>query len=146
MSSISSMLSPGDYTWNLPSLPDALAPENAGHAYALGLQQSNAFEPFNTFHPATTGSPQHADAFSNIDHRYNSQEDVTMTEKTDAQRHRQHSAGPPSPPVTSIRRAKYGNIDWETHKKEIKRLYLDENQNLEVTMRIMKEKHSIPDS
>ncbi|KAI0876477.1 hypothetical protein GGS24DRAFT_513613 [Hypoxylon argillaceum] len=40
------------------------------------------------------------------------------------------------------RRLRYGNLDWEGHKMEIQRLYLDENQDLAATMEVMKKKYS----
>ena len=40
------------------------------------------------------------------------------------------------------RRAKYENLDWNTHKPMIQHLYMGKNRSLADTMEIMKEKYS----
>ncbi|KAH6895896.1 hypothetical protein B0T10DRAFT_587446 [Thelonectria olida] len=53
----------------------------------------------------------------------------------------QQDAGPPGPPPTS-RRSKYRDLDWEHHKPQLKKIYLDENKSLSETIAIMRDQHS----
>lgn len=39
----------------------------------------------------------------------------------------------------NTRRARYSKADWEAHKPQIKKLYLDEDKSLEDTMKLMSE-------
>jgi hypothetical protein len=39
------------------------------------------------------------------------------------------------------KRAKYGKLDWDVHKEELKKLYLDENKELAEIMQLMQERH-----
>ena len=80
------------------------------------------------------------------DQRYPQAEDLGIEEERDAQFHEQHQARHHSTPKLVSGRSKYGKLDWDSYKEEIRSLYLDENQNLADTMRIMKEKYSFPDS
>jgi hypothetical protein len=65
-----------------------------------------------------------------------------MIEETNAQPHRQPPAGSQSPPMIVSRRSRYGNLDWDRHKEEMRKLYLEGDQSLDETMRVLKEKHS----
>ena len=84
--------------------------------------------------------------FSNDGQRYPQSEDLEMEDEPDAQLHDQHPAGHHNIPKSVLTRSKYANLDWDRYKEELRRLYLEENQNLDNTMRIMKERHSFPES
>ena len=104
------------------------------------LRQSPTLESSDPFHTLLTNPPRFSMAFSNDDY------DLEIEEEADAQSHDQHPTGHHNilTPVSS--RSKYGNLDWDSYKEEIRSLYLEENQSLNNTMRIMKERHSFPES
>ena len=84
--------------------------------------------------------------FSLEDQRHRQAEFLEIGQERDAQFHEQHPAGHHSIPKFVSGRSKYGKLDWDRYKEEIRSLYLEENRNLADTMRIMKERHSFPDS
>ncbi|KAJ2996040.1 hypothetical protein NUW58_g1107 [Xylaria curta] len=51
-------------------------------------------------------------------------------------------AGPSSNAPPARKRARYGNLDWEAHKNEIRKLYLDQDRTLKETMEVMAQTHS----
>ena len=108
------------------------------------LRQSTTFQPYEPFERLSTYPAHASDVVSNHDVRQLQTEDPEMAEDADAQH--QHPAGHQNMPKPVSRRSKYGKVDWEAYKEELRELYLEDNQNLDDTMRIMKERHSFPES
>ncbi|KAK4228436.1 hypothetical protein QBC38DRAFT_414506 [Podospora fimiseda] len=83
--------------------------------------------------------PNPSSVFTNTFHS-----DVTpslslSTEKDEPVQEPSHSSGPPK---ARSRRSKYGNLDWEKHKSELKQLYLDDNLTQPEVLGIMQMQHS----
>ena len=137
MQSTDSISSLQDLTWGLPPVSQSLSQGDLNAITTSGLHQSTTLQPFESFPTLSANPPQPSMAFSNEDQRY---------PQSDAQVDDQHLAGHRTilKPVSS--RSKYGNLDWDGYKEELRGLYLEENQNLDNTMRIMKERHSLPES
>ena len=135
-----------DLTWGLPPVSPSLFQGDLNAITTSGLRQSTTLQPFESFPTLSANPPQPSMAFSNEDQRYPQSEGLEIDEEVDAQLDDQYSAGHRKifKPVSS--RSKYGNLDWDGYKEELRRLYLEENQNLDNTMRIMKERHSLPES
>lgn len=55
---------------------------------------------------------------------------------------RRQTVASDDPTLAPTRRSKYQNLDWNEHKAEIQRLYLEENKSLPETMQIMKDRFS----
>lgn len=146
MNSINSMLSPEDFTWRLPSVSQSLSQRAVDATTASAPRQPITFQTYGPFHPLSTTLHQASVGLSNDDHRDQQSEDYEMGEEADTQLHHQHPTGQQNIPKSVSRRSRYGTLDWDSHKEELKKLYMDENQNLDNTMRIMKERHSFPDS
>ena len=109
-----------------------------------GLRQSTTFQPYEPFESLSTYPAHASNVLSNQDVPHLQSEDLEMAEDTDALH--QPPAGHQDTPKPVSRRSKYGNLDWEPYKEEMRQLYLEDNQSLDDTMRIMKERHSFPDS
>ena len=135
-----------DLTWELPPLSHNLSQGNLNPFTTSGVPQSPILQSCDSIHTLSTNLPQTSTLFSNDDQRYPQSEDLEMEEEADAQLHVEHPAGHHSIPKAISTRSKYSNLDWDSHKEELRRLYLEENQNLDNTMRIMKERHSFPES
>ena len=146
MNSIDSILSPEDFSWGLPSTSQNFSQGGVEAITPSALRQSTTFQPYEPFQTLSTNPPQASNIFTNDDQRYHQSEDLEMEEEADAQLHRQHPAGPQNISQTVSRRSRYGSLDWDRYKEELRKLYLEENQNLDNTMRIVKERHSFPDS
>ena len=146
MNSINSMLSQEDFSWGLPSVSRSFSQGAVDATTASALPQPITFQTYEPFHTLSTNLHQASVGLSNDDQRDQQSEDLEMGEEADAQLHHQHPAGHQNIPKPVSRRSIYGNLDWDSHKEELRKLYMDENQNLENTMRIMKERHSFPDS
>ena len=110
------------------------------------LRQPPTLQPYEFSHTLSANLPRTLTVFSNQDPRYHCSEDLEIGEEADAQLHDQHSAGHHKILKHVSSRSKYGILDWDGHKEELRRLYLEEKQNLDNTMRIMKERHSFPES
>ena len=135
-----SMLSPEDFTWYLPSISQSFSEE--GGVIPAAVIQSTTVPPHEPFHTLSTDPLQAPTALSNDDQRYDESEDIEMEEGENAQLQHQNPAGHQNLPKTVSRRSRYGNLSWDSHKEELKKLYREET--LENTMRIMKERHSFP--
>ena len=140
MSTINSILSPEDFTWAPPSVSQDSSQGGMDTITPPGLRQSTTFQPYEPFESLSTYPAHASNVLSNQDVPHLHE----MVEDTDA--HHQHPAGHQDMPKPVSRRSKYGNLDWEPYKKELRDLYLEDNKSLDDTMRIMKEKHSRPDS
>ena len=146
MQSTNSVPSLQDLTWGLPPVPQNLSQGDLNAITTSDLRQSPTLQPHESFHTLSTNPPQPSMVISNDDQRYPQSEDLEMEEEADAQLHDQHTAGHHNIPKPVSGRSKYGNLDWDSYKEELRRLYLEENHNLDNTMRIMKERHSFPES
>ena len=143
---INSLLSLDGYSWTLPTASGVIPQGHPNFTYASALHHSQELAPFEGPHSVTARSSRDADTFGNSHQHYDLQEHVTTSGGMDTQHHREPSPGHPSPPATTTRRARYGNMNWESRKEELKQLYLTEDKTLDETMRIMNEKYSIPES
>ncbi|MCJ1381030.1 hypothetical protein MMC17_004139 [Xylographa soralifera] len=112
--------------------------------YTLGLPWDGRLQTFGspevTISDAQHNAPQDAVVYSGDDSRNIPPEDVTMQGDID------DSHIPQNQQAAITGRGRYNNVDWERHKEEIRKLYLMENKILDDTMRIMKAKHSVPES
>ena len=146
MNSSNTMLSPEDFTWGLPSTSQNFSQGGVDAITLSALRPSATFQSYEPLHTPSTNPPQTSNIFSNDVPRIPQSEDIEMEEEADAQLHHPHPAGHTNIPRSVSRRSRYGNLDWDSYKEELKKLYLEENQNLDNTMRIMKERYSFPDS
>ena len=144
MESINSISSPEDLTWGLPPVPPNVSQGDLNATNTSDLPQSTFLQPYQSFHTLSTNAPQPSMTFSN-DGRH-SPPDIEIVKEADAQPHNPHPAGHHNIPKPISSRSKYGNLDWDSYKEELRSLYLEDNQNLDNTMRIMKERHSFPES
>jgi hypothetical protein len=136
MNSINSLLSPEGYDWDVPSIPHGLSGHDAGPSNTSAQSHTDRL-PYESFHAATTNAAQiHSDL---------PDETVTTHEHVSAQQDNPPAVSDSTLP-RAPRRSRRGNLDFETHKEELKRLYLTEDKSLKDVMAIMKEEHSLPES
>ena len=140
------MLSPEDFTWGLPSISESFSQEGIDAITPSAVRQSSTFQPYEPFHTLSTNPTQASTFFNNDNQHYDQSEDIEMEEGVNAQLHHQHATGHENIPKIASRRSRYGNLNWDSYKEELRKQYLEENQNLDTIMRIMKEKHSFPES
>ena len=133
-----------DLTWGLPPVSQNLSQGDLNAITMLDVPQSSHLQPYESFHTLSTNPPQTSMGFSNDDQNDPQSEDLEMEEEADGQLQDQHPAGHYNMPKPASSRSKYGNLDWDGYKEELRRLYLEENQNLDATMRLMNERHSLP--
>ena len=141
MQSTNSVPSLPDLTWGLPPVSQNLSQGDLNAITTSDLPQSPTLQPYDSIQTLSTNPPQTSTLFSYDDQPYPQSEDLEMEEEADAQLHDQHPAGHHAIPKAVSSRSKYGNLDWDSYKEELRRLYLEDNQNLDNTMRIMKERH-----
>jgi hypothetical protein len=116
---------------------------NVGHVNSSALHQPNEFEPYDPFRLLPPSDAAAAGSFNNDNARGQSPRDVIMKDETKtSQHHHEPAQDIQEQPKTSLRRSKYGNLDWDRYKEQIRELYLDDNKSLDDTMRTMEEKHS----
>ena len=146
MQSTNSVPSLQDLTWGLPPVSHNLSRGDLNAITTSDLRQSPTLQPYDSSHTLSTNPPQTSMIFTNDSQPYPQSRYLEMEEQAHAQLHDQHPAGHHCIPKAVSSRSKYGNLDWDSCKEELRRLYLEENQNLDSTMRIMKERHSFPES
>ena len=145
MQSTNSIPSLEDLIW-LPPVSQNLSQGDLNAITPSNLGQSNTLQPYE-FAPTLSNNPSQTSIFlSNDGQRHPQSEDLEIEEEAEAQVHDHHPADHQNIPKPVSGRSKYGNLDWDRHEEELRTLYLVENHNLDNTMRIMKERHSFPES
>ena len=142
MNSLNSLLSPEGFDWEVPSIPNSLSQDLAGPSNVPAHTQG--FHSYDSFHEPTTMEPHIPAAFRAAEPHFPAPEDVAMEEQEETEQENPRS--PSSSPQPLPRRSRHGNLDFENHKEELKRLYLIEDKSLKDVMALMKEHHSLPES
>ena len=144
---LNSSLPSVDYGWDFMSVSDRFPPHNAGPAESSSLRQTNAYRHNESFQQMTPAGPPANGAYSLGNTRVQSSEDIDMGVEGSSH-HGRHEPplGSRSPATRSSRRIKYGNVDWERHKEELRTLYLKNDKSLDDIIAIMTKKHSFPKS
>jgi len=133
MNSINSVLSPPGYDWGVPSIPDSVPEQSADPS------GSSTRLPYESLHAPSTNNVQIPSGFQGVDDAMATQEQAVSKQQN-----------PPTLSDSTLskapRRSRRGNLDFEIHKEELKRLYLIEDKSLNDVMALMNQKYSFPES